>query len=54
MGVPLPGTVGGASSAHAATQRHKTTSHFMELRMIPPKAAVNEPAGTSTPQPENG
>jgi hypothetical protein len=42
-GVPVPGTVGGESLAQPTTKTDKTTSHFMELRMISLKATVNEP-----------
>jgi hypothetical protein len=61
MGVPEPGIVGGASSPQPTAQMNKTTSHFIELRVISLKAAVNEVTGArrnamrrSTASPENG
>jgi hypothetical protein len=54
MGVPLPGTVGGASEAQPTTQRDKNRSHFIGSRVIPPKAAVNEPTTQTTVASENG
>jgi hypothetical protein len=54
MGVPLPGTVGGASEAQPTTQRDKNRSHFIGLRVISPKAAVNEPTAQTTLTSENG